>query len=122
MGPDRTRRTARSKAALAIGTAVTRWRGAFHHATHGASLFDVWYMDDGQFICDPANVNTALTLLDEGLERIGAPRASQVRIFGPNTTENVSKLQKDPEITDAATVCVGALTSFQVLGGPDGVH
>ena len=40
----------------------------------GICISDVWYMDDGQLICHPTEVDQVMRTIDEEASRVGAER------------------------------------------------
>ena len=63
--------------AAALGFVMKRVRERLEN--NGISMIDVWFMDDGQIICDPADADMILRTIDDEAAKIGA-----VRGRGPN--------------------------------------
>ena len=74
----------------------------------GVDIFDLWYMDDGQIICDALHVDEVLRTLDLILTEIGAMRGfgtdakSMVRILGePRALQAVDGQWCSQYVTDS---------------------
>jgi hypothetical protein len=100
------------KAAVTIGWCAAQAR--MELAAGGITAWsDIWYLDDGQIVCRPEDVERILVALDKYLERAGASRGrksagdqvkSTVRIFCEGESRDKIVAEMRPRTVDSCAI------------------